>query len=287
MSLHHKPVVVVTGASRGVGKGVALALAEMGATVYVTGRTTGAAEPQAGSIEATAAEVTRRGGTGIAIACDHRDDAQIKALFEQVARDQGRLDVLVNNVFAVPDDLLHPAPFWQKPLSYWDDMIDLGLRAHYLASYYAAPLMVEQREGLIVNISSFGARCYIHTPIYGIGKAGADKMAHDMAKELKPHNVAALSLWLGVVKTERTLEVMSVAPEAYADLVDGMESPEYPGRLVRALLERNEVMARTAKTWVTAELGAELGVRDIDGRIPSSYAAMLGEPAQPSEAMVG
>ena len=280
MSIQHQPVVLVTGAGRGVGKGVALALAEMGAKIYVTGRTLI-------SVEVTAEEINKRGGSGVAVVCDHSKDDQIEALFDRIKREQGRLDVLVNNVFAVPDDLLVPAPFWEKPLSYWDEMIDLGLRSHYVASYYAAPIMVSQSEGMIVNISSFGARCFIHTPIYGIGKAGVDKMAHDIAKELKPYNVSAFSLWLGVVKTERTQAVMEMAPDAYANLLDGMESPQYPGRLLRAILERDEAMSRTGKTWISAQLGAELGVKDIDGRIPSSYADMLGGPAQPSEAMVG
>lgn len=287
MALNEKPVVVVTGASRGVGKGVALALAETGATVYVTGRTAsadGSAQPN--TVTATAAEIDARGGKGIAVVCDHSDDQQIRALFDRVEQEQGRIDILVNNVFSVPDDLLQPGPFWEKPLSYWHDMIDIGLRAHYVASYYAAPLMVKQHEGLIVNISSFGARCFIHTPIYGIGKAGTDKMMHDMAKELEPHGVAAISLWLGIVKTERTQQVMQAAPEAYEALAAGIESPEYPGRIIRALIDSGQLLQRTGKTWVSAELGAELGVKDIDGNIPTSYSAMLGEPVQPSPAMI-
>lgn len=287
MSLSDKAVVVVTGASRGVGKGVALALGETGATVYVTGRSTSDdGSPQANTINATAAEINARGGKGIPVTCDHGDDQQIKALFERVEREQGRIDILVNNVFSVPEDLLQPAPFWEKPLSYWHDMIDIGLRAHYVASYYAAPLMVKQKEGLIVNTSSFGARCFIHTPIYGIGKAGTDKMVHDMAKELAPYNVAAISLWLGIVKTERTQQVMRAAPEAYEALSEGIESPEYPGRIIRALIDSGHLMQRTGKTWVTAEVGAELNVQDIDGRIPTSYSSMLGEPAPPSPAMI-
>lgn len=287
MALDNNPVVVVTGASRGVGKGVALALAEAGATVYVTGRSvhksTGALP---GTINATAEEINARGGKGIAVACDHADDAQVKALFEQVKEEQGRLDILVNNVFVVPDNLMEPGSFWEKPLTYWDDMINIGLRAQYVASYHAAPMMVAQKQGLIVNISSFGARCFIHTPLYGVGKAGADKMAHDMAKELRPHNVAALSLWLGIVKTERTAAVMDVAPQAYEALASGIESPEYPGRIIAAIAKLPDLMERSGKTWVTAELGAELQIEDIGGNIPTSYSPMLGEPAQPSDAMI-
>ncbi len=287
MSVSDKPVVVVTGASRGVGKGVALALAQMGGTVYVTGRSQNegdAALP--GTIHATADAVTKRGGTGVAVACDHRDDDQVRALFERVRDEQGRIDILVNNVFAVPDDLIEQKPFWDRPMSHWSDMIDLGLRAHYLASCCAAPVMVEQGAGLIVNISSPGARCYIHSPVYGIGKAGADKMAQDMAKELRPHGVAALSLWLGIVMTERTNLAMEAAPEAYKALEPGLETPEYPGRIIAVLAADPELMSRSGQAWYTSELGAEYKVEDVNGRIPASYREMLGGPAEPSEAMI-
>lgn len=288
MSLTDKPVIVVTGASRGVGKGCAIALGEkMGATVYVTGRSQQDGDaPLPGTIHATADEVTKRGGTGIAMACDHRDDDQVRALFDRVIADQGRIDILVNNVFAVPDDLIEQKPFWDRPMSHWSDMIDLGLRAHYLASACAAPHMVAQKEGLIVNISSPGARCYIHSAIYGIGKAGADKMAQDMAKELRPHNVAALSLWLGIVMTERTQEAMKAAPEAYEALEPGLETPEYPGRIIAALAADPDLMTRSGQAWYTAELGAEYGIEDANGRIPASYRPMLGGPAEPSAAMI-
>lgn len=287
MKLNEDSVVLVTGASRGVGKGIAMALANSGATVYVTARAReegNAALP--GTLEETVEAINARGGKGVGVVCDHSNDEQIKALFQRIRLDHDRLDILANNVYKVPDTLMEPGSFWEKPLSYWDDMIDIGLRSHYVASWLAAPMMISRQSGLIVNISSFGARCFIHTPAYGIGKAGMDKMAHDMAKELSSHNVAMLSLWLGIVRTERTSTVMDAAPEMYESLAAGIESPEYPGRIIRGLCDSGDVMQWSGKTYITAELGKQLNIRDIDGKIPSSYAPMLGEPVQPSEAMV-
>ena len=287
MKLDSSSVILVTGASRGVGKGIALALAASGATIYITGRSVDKASGNLpGTIHQTTQEINQRGGKGIAVACDHSDDTQIDALFERINTDHGGVDLLVNNVFKVPDCLLEEVPFWKKPKSYWGDIIDIGLRAHYLASCHAAEKMVAKKSGLIVNISSFGARCFIHTPIYGIGKAGADKMAHDMAVELRPHKVAALSLWLGIVRTERTQLVMSETPQSYEALSSGIESPEFAGRIIQALANDPQLMDRSGKSWISAQLGEEYGVVDIDGKKPSSYAAMLGEPATPSEAVI-
>ncbi len=281
-------VAVVTGASRGVGKGIALALGKAGATVYVTGRSTAENEhsPLPGTVAATANEISNSGGTGVAVICDHRDDQQIKSLFEQVINDQGRIDVLVNNVFCVPDDLLEQKPFWERADNHWADMIDLGLRAHYVACCQVAPQMVEQQSGLIINISSPGSVCYMHAPVYGIGKAGCDKMIQDIGKELAEHNVAAIGLWPGIVTTERTTALMEMAPDAYTDLAAGLESPEFAGRIIHALLNSDDLMSRTGKAWYTSELGLELGVKDVDGRQPASYREMLGSPTEPAPAMI-
>lgn len=289
MGLQKDRVVVVTGASRGVGKGVALALGSTGATVYITGRTVeeGTA-PLPGTIHQTAEEVTARGGKGIAVQCDHKDDAQVEALFKRVADEQGHLDILVNNVTNVPDELTQEAPFWEKPLRMYDDLIDVGLRSHYVASYYAAPLMVGRREGLIVNISSFGANCFLHTTAYGIGKAGVDKLAIDAGKELKPYNVAAVSLWLGIVLTERTMAGFTgdEVPETYKPLLEGLESQEFSGRVIDALANDPNLMEKSGRVWLTAELAEEYGVTDVGGNQPKSYRDMLGAPFIPSDVMI-
>ena len=291
MGLQADRVVLVTGASRGVGKGTALALGATGATVYVSGRSRieGQTCDLPGTIDDTAQEINERGGTGIAIECDHSDDRQIRALVDQVITEQGRMDILVNNVYQVPDDILEWKPFWERPLTeHWSAMIDLGLRAHYVAACCAAPHMVDAGSGMIVNISSPAARAYIHSVIYGIGKAAKDKMMHDMGKELSEYGVAALALWPGVVRTERlapAIETDSLPPE-YEALKPGMESPEYSGRIIDAVSKLDNYMEFTGQSWWNAALGLSLGIKDIDGAQPECYAAFMGEPVTPPEAMI-
>lgn len=261
------PIVIVTGASRGVGKGVALALGSTGATVYVTGRTRrGDAHAIGGSIDDTADEVTARGGRGIAVACDHTDDASVAEVFDRVNADHGRLDVLVNNAFAIPSGTQHGVPFFELPLAAWDTMIDVGLRSHYIASVLAARRMVVARAGLIVNISSFGAGSYQVNVPYGVGKAGVDRLTRDSARDLAPFDIAVISLWPGIVRTERML-----AGQFPYDITIS-ESPELTGRAIAALLELSatERASRSGKALVVAELAAELGFTDIDGTRPAS-----------------
>lgn len=282
-------VAVVTGASRGAGKGIALALGAAGMTVYVTGRSQSEGDADLpGTVGATAAAVTAAGGYGVAVVCDHADDAQVAALFARVAAEQGaRLDLLVNNACSLPTELTEPGAFWAKPL-HMQALLGVGLRSHYVAAWHAAPLMVARRQGLIVNTSSYGSVCYMHGPAYGAGKAAADKMAHDMAVDLRPHGVAAVSLWMGLLRTERTERVLEDPGMArrYAASVPHMESPQFPGRVIAALLSSDQRMARSGGVWIDAELGAELGVRDIDGRQPSSFRAALGDTPQYSRAIV-
>ena len=257
-------IAIVTGASRGVGKGIALGLGEAGATVYVTGRTI---DPGAlpGTIGETAADVTRLGGRGVAIACDHSDDAAVDALFARVLDEAGRIDVLVNNAFAVPDGRI-VGPFWELPRAQWDVMHTVGLRSHYVASQLAARPMIAQRSGLIVNVSSFGAKLYAVSVAYGVGKAGVDRMARDMGRELAPFGVTAVSLWPGIVKTERLL----LEPERLGFDPSRGESPQLSGRAVAALAGDPAVLARSGLSLVVAELAREYGFTDLDGTQPVS-----------------
>jgi NAD(P)-dependent dehydrogenase (short-subunit alcohol dehydrogenase family) len=279
-------VVLVTGASRGAGKGIALAFGSEGDIVYVTGRSLNEGDaPLPGTVFATADQISRRGGTGIPVLCDHADDRQVAALFQRIASEHGRLDILVNNAAQVHDDLIKPGGFWTKSVELVG-MIDVGLRSSYIASYHAAAIMTQQGYGLIVNTGSFGARCYMHGPAYGAQKAGHDKMAWDMAHDLRPFNVASVSLWMGMLKTERTDRVMQQEPEKYADFHQLAESPEFTGRVISALHRDPQLMEKSGQTFVGAELGQSLGVQDIDGKQPVSHRDMLGGPFEFSAAVV-
>jgi dehydrogenase/reductase SDR family protein 1 len=263
-------VAVVTGASRGIGKGVALGLAEAGATVYITGRTQDGSSPTvplAGSLAETVAEVERLGGKGIAVRCDHRNDQEVAALFEQVRGEQGRLDILVNNVWAGYERLHRgevagwEAPIWEQPLGVWDEMF-MGVRAHYIASALAAPLLIAGGSGLIANISFVAGRRYMAPAAYGIAKAATDRLAADLAHELRAHNVAAVALYPGLVRTEGVM--------LYSDYFDlsNSQSPQFIGRTVAALAADPAVMARSGQVVVAAELGLEYDFSDIDGKRP-------------------
>ena len=201
-------VAVVTGTSKGIGKGVAEGLGEAGCIVYLTGRSTSSDDPPAPlTVEATAKAVNAFGGTGIPCVLDHNNDDEVRALFERVEKEQGRLDILVNNVYQIPNPPAMGKGFWEHPISVWDDQCGVGLRGYYVASVLGAPMMVRQKSGLIVNISSRGGREYVFSASYGVGKAGVDRMAQDFAVELKDHNVAALSLSPSKVKTEFILDM--------------------------------------------------------------------------------
>jgi NAD(P)-dependent dehydrogenase (short-subunit alcohol dehydrogenase family) len=275
-------VAVVTGASRGMGKGISLALAEQGATVYVTGRTvTPGVHPLPGTVGETAVEVDRRGGKGVAVQVDHTKDEQVAALFERVRREQGRLDILVNNAIAIPDELTQPGSFWEKPLSNWE-MIDVGLRSNFVAAWHAARIMVPQKSGLIVAISGYVGVTYTYSVIFGTCKTATDRMARDMAIELKPHNVASLSLWQGFTYTERAQENLKKVAGMASQLNSAVgSSVEFPGRIIAALAGDPAVLKRSGGTFIAAELAHEYGITDIDGRVIPSLRAQRGAPIWP------
>jgi NAD(P)-dependent dehydrogenase (short-subunit alcohol dehydrogenase family) len=285
MALATERVVVVTGASRGAGKGIALALGATGATVYVTGRSDKAGEGVLGTVGGTAEAITKSGGRGIPVVCDHSDDAQVEALFEQVKAEQGRLDILVNNATLIPEDLAKPGPFWKKSFNLVD-ILDVGMRSHYTASYYAAPLLVANGEGLVVNTSSPGGQCYMHGPAYGAGKAAADKMAHDMARDFKPFNVAAVSIWMGILLTEQIQVAAEADPEGMKDFVAMAETPQFTGLVIDAIAKDSNYMDKTGKTLYGSELGTEYGIQDLNGNQPASHRGWLGAPPEFSDAVV-
>ncbi|MGH0032912.1 MAG: SDR family NAD(P)-dependent oxidoreductase [Myxococcota bacterium] len=259
-------VAVVTGASRGIGKGCALELGAAGASVYVTGRTVDeGGAPLPGTIGATADEVGAGGGRGVAVRCDHRDDAQVEALFARVDDEAGRLDVLVNNAFVIPPELTSGRKFWEVPLSNWDDMFDVGTRSAYVASVFAARRMVEAGRGLIVNISSSGAAKYAWHVAYGVGKCALDRLTADTAHELAPHGVAVVSLWPGLVLTERIQRNLTNMPGLSRVKA---ESQRFTGRAVAALASDPDVMRHTGQALASRTLADLYGFTDVDGSLP-------------------
>lgn len=254
-------IALVTGASRGIGKGIALALCRAGATVYVIGRTVDeaqAAVPLSGTIHATAAEVTAAGGTGIAVRCDHADDEQTRAAVERVISEQGRLDILVNCAWRGYEGYSTGAhfppnhPFWQKPLHYWDEQMD-GVRWAYITTALAMPQMVKQGSGIVVNITFNPG---LGDPAYGASKAAIDRLTTEFANALKPHNIAVMGLYPGLVRTE---SVMLNAQ--YFDMTQS-QSPEFTGRAVVALASDTARMNKSGAAYVVADLSAEYGFKD-------------------------
>ena len=282
-----KRVAVVTGASRGAGRGVAVALGREGYAVYITGRSRNEGDsPLPGTIFKTADEVTRAGGEGIPVVCDHANDDQVARLFERVADEQdGRLDVLVNNATFIHDDLTSPIPFWEKPLAL-DRIFDVGLRSSYVASWHASRLMTRRRSGLLAFISSPGAACYMHGPAYGAQKAAHDKMAYDMHVDLSKEGVSTIALWLGVLKTERVEIAQRDHPEEYEKFKGIEEHPEFTGRIVHAVAVAPDLAEISGNAFYSAELGIRYGVTDVDGRQPIVFREMLGGPRGYNPAIV-
>jgi dehydrogenase/reductase SDR family protein 1 len=249
-------VALVTGGTLGVGRGIARALGEQGARVFVTGRSA----PDDAAIDGDE-RIT-------GIRCDHRLDSEVTNAFERIARETHGVDILVNNVWGGYERMVEDGaftwskPFWEQPLWRWDAMFSAGVRAHYHASQLAARSMVARRGGLIVNISFWAARKHIANVAYGVSKAATDKMIADMAVELRPHGVTTVSLYPGLVRTEKVMEAA-----AWLDLTNS-ESPEFVGRAVAALAGDPDVMRYTGSVLVAASLAVEYGFTDIDGKAP-------------------
>src|SRR5712691_8888402 len=255
-------IAVVTGASRGIGRGIALGLGQAGATVYVTGRTLRNDESHwPGTITKTSQEVTAIGGRGIAVRCDHRNDSEVEAVFRRVREDQEHLDILVNNATSfgeTPDSRGYDPEeqFWTLPISQWDEMLDVGLRSYYVASVLAAQLMVPRRKGIIVNISSGGATQYAGNVAYGVGKAGVDKLSSDMAHQLRQQNIASISVWPPLTRTEKIM-----AHKEHYDLKKSF-SPLFTGLAVVALANDPKIMDKTGRSFRVNDLASEYHFSD-------------------------
>ena len=294
-------VCVVTGASRGIGKGIALALGKQGATVYVTGTstsssstTTATATPEPystnadvggpGTVQDTANEVTAAGGKGVAVVCNHANDDDVKALFDRIEQDEGRLDMLINNVFRVPkggaDSLF--GTFWEQGPDVWDSLHTVGLRSHYVATCFAMPLLLKSKattklpRPFIGMISSFGGLTYTFNVAYGVGKAGVDRLAKDMSVELNKQDICVTSFWPGVVLTERTSVMVETGEwdEKVGIPLENAETPEFTGRAVVAVATDADNMAKTGSYQVVAELAQEYGFTDTNGKVPPSIRSL-------------
>jgi len=278
-------VAIVTGASRGAGRGIAVELGAAGAIVYVTGRSTREQPAQTygellalsglaalpGSIDATADEVTRAGGRGIAVRCDHSREEEVAELFARVQREQGGLDLLVNNAWGGHETFngVFEAPFWEHPMAHWDSMFDRGVRNHLLASRHAAPVMVRQGRGLLVTTTFWDRDRYLRGNLfYDLAKAAMNRLAYGMAQELRPHGVASLAVSPGWMRTEFVL-VGHKTDEAHwqeRPALARTESPRYLGRAVAALAGDPEVLGKSGAVHRVADLALEYGFTDIDGR---------------------
>jgi NAD(P)-dependent dehydrogenase (short-subunit alcohol dehydrogenase family) len=265
-------VAVVTGSSRGIGRGMATVLGEAGCTVYVTGRSLrgNRTENMPGSIDETAEAVVARGGVGIAVQCDHTVDSDVEYLFQRVREEQGRLDLLVNNVWGGYEQYefeRFTSPFWEQPLRHWHGMFEAGLRAHLVASRYALPIMLPQHRGLIINTVAWDRNLYLGNLFYDVAKSAIVRMACGMAIELRQQSVSALALAPGFVRTERVMAAHALQPFP----LDRTESPEYVGRAVAHLAADPQVMQKSGKVLAVGDLAREYGFTDIDGRQPPAF----------------
>jgi NAD(P)-dependent dehydrogenase (short-subunit alcohol dehydrogenase family) len=262
-------IAVVTGASRGIGKGIALSLGDVGATVYVTGRSVGGAKPSdnaPGSVEETADLVTERGGLGVAVRCDHTNHADINALMQRVRKESdGRLDVLVNNAWGGYEAYDHAgfaAPFWEQDFALkWNGMFVAGLQPTLATSHAAIPLLIDSGGGLIVNIAAWDRGRYLGALMYDTAKSAIVRATATLAHELRPHGVNAVAVFPGFTTTERVQMAGAT----------GLESPEYTGRCVAALASDPEIARRSGGGYRVGDLARDYGVTDIDGTQPEPF----------------
>jgi NAD(P)-dependent dehydrogenase (short-subunit alcohol dehydrogenase family) len=263
-------VAVVTGASRGAGRGIALTLGEAGATVYVTGRSVRGkptTDNLQGTIEDTAEAVTARGGQGIAVQCDHTVDADVEALFARVTSERGRLDVLVNNAwggYEQHDYRTFGAPFHEQPARHWDRMFTSGVRAALMASRLAVLQMLPQKHGLIISITAWDRDKFLVNVYYDVAKNAINRMTYGLARELRPHNIGVVALAPGFMRTERVAAAFEGAGNK--DYLNFTESPEYAGRAVVSLASDPTVLEKSGRILTVGDLADEYGFTDIDGR---------------------
>jgi NAD(P)-dependent dehydrogenase (short-subunit alcohol dehydrogenase family) len=274
-------VALVTGASRGAGRGIALELGAAGATVYVTGRSSRSGpttDNVPGTIEEAALEVTNGGGRGIAVRCDHTIDADVDSLFDRIRGDHGRLDVLVNNVWGGYENSecrpLPLVPFWEQSLQQWDRMFTAGVRAHITAGRLAAPLMLRQRRGLIVSTTAnLASLPYMPNLFYDLAKHAIARLVWAIAQELRDHGIAAVAVAPGFMRTERVVEAFRRA--GAVDALNGPGGPSettaYIGRAIVALASDARAIEKSGQLVEVGTLAREYGFTDVDGTQPAPF----------------
>ena len=264
-------VALVTGASKNIGKGIALEVAAAGATTYITARTLDDTAGALGSLRRTAEEITAAGGKAIPLRCDHGWDADVETVFAEIARGHGGVDVVVN--VASPDfSGMVGKPFWELDLEEMSRCLEIGPRSNYVTTVLAARTMIPRGKGVIINISSHGSVDYLLSVPYGAGKAAIDKITRDTALELRPHGVAVVSLWPGLVLTEGLLSRTTVRPDGKRELggldISFGESPKFNGKAVVALASDPDIMKRSGGSFRSSTLAREYGFREDDGSLP-------------------
>jgi dehydrogenase/reductase SDR family protein 1 len=264
-------VALVTGASKNIGKGIAREVAANGAVTYLTARTLDDVPGRLASLQRTADEIETLGGQAVALACDHTIDAEVEAVFDRIAQEQGRLDLVVN--VASPDfSAMVGVPFWELPFEAMSQCLDVGPRSDYVTSALAARLMIPQRSGLVINISSHGAEGYLLSVPYGVGKGAIDKLTRDTALELREHNIAVVSLWPGLVLTEGLLANATVNDQGRTEVlgldISFGESPKFNGKAVVALATDPNIMERSGGSFWSSVLAREYGYAEDDGSLP-------------------
>ncbi|MFN6564718.1 MAG: SDR family NAD(P)-dependent oxidoreductase [Nostoc sp. ChiSLP01] len=281
-------VTLVTGATRGIGRGIAIGLGEAGATVYITGRSLNSSyanDDISGTLTETRSAVEQAGGVCIPVQVDHSNDEQVRLLFERIQDEQnGQLDLLVNNAYSGVKALrdAYGRPFWDGEPSLWDASNNVGLRSHYVASIFAARMMTKQKSGLICTISSWGSIFYLFNPVYGVGKTACDRLAADMAVELKPYNVASVSIWPGIVGTELFSSFASEANQTNATGLKNSffssrynwETPLFTGRAIAKLAADPNIINRTGRVQIVAEIANQYGIVDENGDRPASLRSL-------------
>jgi NAD(P)-dependent dehydrogenase (short-subunit alcohol dehydrogenase family) len=293
-------IALVAGATRGAGRGTAVALGEAGATVYCTGRTTRERRSEYDrpeTIEETAELVTAAGGTGIAVAVDHLEADEVSALVRRIDTEHGRLDVLVNDIWG--GELLFE---WNKPV--WEHDLEKGLRilrlaidTHLITSHFALPLLIREPGGLVVEMTDgtreYNAEHYRLSAFYDLAKTAAIRLAFAQSIELADHGCAAVALTPGWMRSEMMLDNYGVTEANWRDgaainphFAAISESPRFVGRAVAALAADPDVVRRSGGSFSSGGLAQEYGFTDVDGSRPDCWRYMVevqdaGRPADP------